>query len=65
MTTEDISPRYLDFELWNNAEALKALYEAQLAAVAAVGPVLPAISAAVDNAVPRLRRGGRLVYVGA
>lgn len=65
MTTEDISPRYLDFDLWNNIEALKALYEGQLAAVAAVGPVLPAIAAAVDDAVPRLGRGGRLVYVGA
>lgn len=65
MTTEDISPRYLDFDLWENIEALKALYEGQLAAVAAVGPVLPAIAAAVENAVPRLRRGGRLVYAGA
>src|SRR5215470_14232938 len=65
MTTEDISPRYLDFELWNNTDALKALYEAQLAAVAAVGRALSAISNAVDDAVPRLRRGGRLIYVGA
>lgn len=65
MTTEGISPRYLDFDLWDNIDALKALYEGQLAAVAAVGPVLPAIAAAVDDAVPRLRRGGRLVYAGA
>jgi N-acetylmuramic acid 6-phosphate etherase len=65
MTTEDISPRYLDLDLWNNIEALRALYEGQLAAVAAVGPALPAIAAAVDAAAPRLGRGGRLVYVGA
>jgi len=65
MTTEDISPRYLDFELWNNSEALEALYESQLEAVAAVAPILPAISRALDDAVPRLRRGGRLIYIGA
>jgi len=65
MTTEDISPRYLDLDLWTNIEALRALYEAQLAAVAAVGPALPAIAAAVDQAVARLRKGGRLIYVGA
>src|SRR5215470_2283378 len=65
MTTEDLSPRYRDLDLWNNAEALQALFEAQLAAVSAVGPALKAIASAVDDAVPRLRRGGRLVYIGA
>jgi N-acetylmuramic acid 6-phosphate etherase len=65
MTTEDISPRYLDFDLWDNIEALKALYEGQLAAVAAVGPALPAIARAVEHMVPRLRNGGRLIYAGA
>ncbi|MES2907208.1 MAG: N-acetylmuramic acid 6-phosphate etherase [Pseudomonadota bacterium] len=65
MTTEDISPRYLDFDLWENLEALKALYEGQLAAVSTVGPALPFIAHAVDDAVPRLRRGGRLIYAGA
>jgi N-acetylmuramic acid 6-phosphate etherase len=65
MTTEGISPRYLDLDSWASVEVLKALYEGQLAAVAAIGPVLPALAAAVENAVPRLRRGGRLIYAGA
>ena len=65
MTTEGISPRYLDLDSWADVDVLKALYEAQLAAVAALGPVLPGLAAAVDEAVPRLRRGGRLIYVGA
>ncbi len=65
MNTEDTSPRYLDLDSWTNVEALKALHEAQLAAVAAVGPVLPALAAAVDNAATLLRRGGRLIYAGA
>ena len=65
MTTEDVSARYLDLDLWGTVEGLAALHAAQAAAVAAVGPALGALAAAVDAAVPRLRRGGRLVYVGA
>jgi N-acetylmuramic acid 6-phosphate etherase len=65
MSTEAISPRYLDLDLWDNAQALEALYEAQLAAVAAVKPALPAIARAVDDALPRLQRDGRLIYAGA
>lgn len=65
MSTEDSSPRYLDLDVWPAIEQARALYEGQLAAVAAVGPALPAIAAAVEQAAPRLRRGGRLVYVGA
>jgi N-acetylmuramic acid 6-phosphate etherase len=65
MSTEDANPRYLDLDLWETAEGIKALHEDQLAAVAAVGPALPAIAAAVDGAVARLRKGGRLIYVGA
>jgi N-acetylmuramic acid 6-phosphate etherase len=42
-----------------------AMYDGQLAACAAVRPALPAINAAVDEAVAGLKRGGRLVYVGA
>jgi N-acetylmuramic acid 6-phosphate etherase len=65
MSTEEISPRYVDLELWDNAEALNALYEAQLAAVSAVGPALPAIARAVEEAAPRLQHDGRLIYAGA
>lgn len=65
MSTEDISPRYLDLDVWPATEQVTALYEAQLAAVAALGPALAAIGAAVEQAAPRLRRGGRIIYVGA
>jgi len=41
------------------------MYDGQLAACAAVRPALPAINAAVEAAVLNLKRGGRLVYVGA
>lgn len=65
MGPEDISPRFVDLDLWDNAQALSALYEEQVAAVAAVGPTLPAIATAVEAALPRLRRDGRLIYAGA
>ena len=66
MATEDVSPRFHDLDAWPTDEAARALYEGQLAAVAAVQPALGAIAAAAEAAAERLRRGaGRLVYVGA
>jgi N-acetylmuramic acid 6-phosphate etherase len=65
MATEQISPRYADLDSWPTAEMLAAMYEGQLAAAAAVREALGAIAAAVDDAVPALQRGGRLVYAGA
>src|SRR6185436_4427867 len=65
MSTEDINPRYVDLDSWDTLAALRAFHEDQAAAVAAVAAALPAIAKAVDDAAPRLRSGGRLVYVGA
>jgi N-acetylmuramic acid 6-phosphate etherase len=65
MPTEHIDPRYIDLDSWSSAEMIAAMYEGQLAAAAAVGGALGAIAAAVDDAVPALRRGGRIVYAGA
>lgn len=65
MPTEQISPRYIDLDSWPAAEMIAAMYEGQLAAAAAVGGALGAITAAVDDAVPALKRGGRIVYAGA
>ena len=65
MRTEQISPRYVELDSWSAAEMIAAMYEGQLAAAAAVRPALGAIAAAVEDAVPPLRRGGRIVYCGA
>ncbi|HTM73589.1 MAG TPA: N-acetylmuramic acid 6-phosphate etherase [Pseudolabrys sp.] len=65
MRTEQIDPRYTDLDSWSAAEMIAAMYEGQLAAAGAVRDALGAISAAVEDAVPALRRGGRIVYVGA
>jgi len=65
MGTEDISTRYLDLDLWGTEQGVRALHEGQVEAVAAVADAIAAISAAVDAATPRLKRGGRLIYAGA
>jgi N-acetylmuramic acid 6-phosphate etherase len=65
MHTEQISPRYVELDSWSAAEMIAAMYEGQLAAAAAVRGALGAITAAVDDAVPALQRGGRIVYAGA
>jgi N-acetylmuramic acid 6-phosphate etherase len=63
--TEQVSPRYRDLDLWDIETSLDAMWEGQLAAVAAVRPGLPAIAAAVRAAQARLEAGGRLIYCGA
>jgi N-acetylmuramic acid 6-phosphate etherase len=65
MRTEQISRQYEELDSWSSGEMIAAMYEGQLAAAAAVSGALEAIAAAVDDAVPALRRGGRIVYAGA
>jgi N-acetylmuramic acid 6-phosphate etherase len=63
--TEHADPRTLDLDTWPTLTALNALWEGQMAAVAAVRPALTAISAAAEAAASRLRGNGRLIYCGA
>ena len=65
MRTEQLSPRYVELDSWPTDELIAAMYEGQLAAAASVRCAIDAIAAAVEDAVPRLSRGGRLVYAGA
>src|ERR1700736_2431885 len=65
MLTEHISPRFVDLDSCSTSDMIQTLYDGQLVACAAVRPALPAINAVVDDAVMFLKRGGRLVYVGA
>ena len=64
--TETVDPRFRDLDAWTTQEAAQAIWEGQLAAVAAVGPALPVIARAVDHAAERLAHSsGRLLYAGA
>lgn len=66
MSTELISSRYSDLDLWSTGDAVQAMLEGQLAAAASVQSQVAAIAAAAETAAARLRESaGRLVYVGA
>src|SRR6266513_5982514 len=65
MATEEVDPRFADLDAWSLTSAMEAMWEGQLAAVAAVGGALPAITAAADAATEALGDRGRLIYVGA
>lgn len=65
MSTESIDPRYAGLDRWPLPTAARAMWEAQLGAVAALEPALDTIAAASEAAAQRLRDGGRLVYAGA
>jgi N-acetylmuramic acid 6-phosphate etherase len=65
MTTENADKRFVDLDAWPLADALAAMWQGQVSAVAAIRPALPAIAAAVEAAAKALGARGRLVYVGA
>src|SRR5690242_7538467 len=65
MATEEVDPRFADLDAWQLSAAMEAMWEGQLAAVAAIGRALPAITAATDAAKAALGDHGRIVYVGA
>jgi N-acetylmuramic acid 6-phosphate etherase len=65
MATEDVDPRFADLDAWPLMSAIEAMWEGQLAAVAAIGHALPAITAATEAANAALSDRGRIVYVGA
>jgi N-acetylmuramic acid 6-phosphate etherase len=65
MATEEVDPRFADLDGWSLTSAMEAMWEGQLAAVAAIGQALPAITAATEAASTALGDRGRIVYVGA
>src|SRR5215831_4883994 len=65
METERASPRFSDIDRWEPDDILDALIESQMAAVAAVRAVLPAIQQAAAAMQTRLSGTGRLIYAGA
>src|SRR5436190_18969521 len=65
MATEEVDPRFADLDAWQLSSAMEAMWEGQLAAIAAIGRALPAITAATEAARNALGDHGRIVYVGA
>jgi N-acetylmuramic acid 6-phosphate etherase len=65
MATERVDPRFTELDAWSVSSALEAMWEGQLAAVAAIGQSLGGIAAATEAAADALGDAGRLIYVGA
>src|SRR5262249_47739085 len=64
MATEEVDPRFADLDAWPLTSAIEAMWEGQLAAVAAIGHALPAITAATEAAKAALTDPARILYVG-
>ncbi len=65
LATEEPHPAHAALDGYGTAALIDAFVTDQAQAAAAVQRAAPALALAVDAAVPRLRAGGRLVYVGA
>jgi N-acetylmuramic acid 6-phosphate etherase len=65
LNTESVNPRFADIDRWTTTEAVEAMLEGQLSAIASIKSQTGQIAAAAEAAAERLRDGGRLVYVGA
>jgi len=65
MTTEQRNPKTRDIDQLSTAQILARINDEDATVAAAVREALPDIARAVDGIVERMRRGGRLIYVGA
>ncbi|GAB4220468.1 MAG: N-acetylmuramic acid 6-phosphate etherase [Acidobacteriota bacterium] len=65
MSTEDVNPRTRELDTRTTAEIVRLINQEDRTVADAVAAVLPAVTAAVEGIVARLRAGGRLFYVGA
>ena len=63
--TEAVHPGHPALDRYDTPQLVQAFVDDQQLAVQAVQRAAPALARAVDLAVPRLRDGGRLIYVGA
>lgn len=63
--TEGVDQRYRDLHIAPTAQVLAAMNEAEARVPVAVASVLDDLAVVVDQTAARMRRGGRLIYVGA
>lgn len=65
LSTETPSSQHLHLDLYTTDQLVEALIDDQFDAVRAVRLAATQIAVAVDQALPRIQAGGRLIYVGA
>ena len=64
-STESANPRFVDIDTWPTLQAVEAMLDGQLSAIAAIKDQIPQIARASEAAAERLLTGGRLIYIGA
>src|SRR6188474_120088 len=65
LVTEQHRPDLADLDLRSTIDLVTLMAEDQALVIAAIVSERERIAAAIDAVVERLRRGGRLIYVGA
>jgi N-acetylmuramic acid 6-phosphate etherase len=65
LTTEAVNPALADIDTRATTDLVGLMIDGDRAIPDAVSACAPQISAAIDGIVARLRRGGRLIYLGA
>jgi len=65
MLTESQNPRTADIDQLSTLEMVRRINDEDAQVAGAVRSALPQIAQAIDAIADRLRRGGRLIYVGA
>ena len=65
LQTESQNPRTKSIDVASTLEICKLINDEDAAVPHAVEKCIPVIAAAIDAASPRIRAGGRLIYVGA
>lgn len=63
--TEQRDPRFAEIDTWPTIDAVDAMIDGQVAAIASIRGQTTAIAAAAEAAAGRLKSGGRLAYAGA
>lgn len=63
--TEQRNPKSMHIDRAESAEILRLIQEENFNAVSAITPALPQIEATCEAILERMRRGGRLIYIGA
>lgn len=63
--TEQRNPRTMHIDRASTTEILSLIQEENFNAVRAISPAIPQIEIACDRITERMRRGGRLIYMGA
>jgi N-acetylmuramic acid 6-phosphate etherase len=64
-STESVDPRFVDIDCWPTEQAVEAMLEGQLTAVAALKDQVATLARSAEAAARHLLKRGRLVYVGA